>query len=260
MPVGYCALHGLGSILIMQNEIKRSVICCLLAITCLMQGCAVGLVRYSGTEAPPKTSLDSLKDVPIYLAECPTEFISFARENWEQRYTLIRPDFLLTESSEYLTSEYGLTLKRGLPAIGERAIYVQITPVRPEGLMTVGDSLMAASWTLHFVFFATLPGYVSSTQNFNVQVAFTKPDGSAAFQGTVSHLKRQEFLWLPFILKFEYVGSINGGMDNSGGKMLRAKQGIAREIARKILAQYEAAGGVGGWRQENVANDAYCVE
>ncbi len=226
-----------------QVQVARSI---LLMAICLLQGCAIGIAKYAGPDIPAKTEITALRSVPIYIRECPNESKP-QLGIWTKVNGLSLNDFL--------SSEYGLTVKQGEPTLGERAVFVQVTPANIEEPM-----LGIVSGVIHFLSFSLVPGYWTLSSNYTIQVTFTKPDGSAVQHSFESRLSKQEYLWFPFIIKPDIMGSINGGFDNTDApeKMVQAKKGVAGEIAKEIQKQYELAGGVGGWQSANIASTTIC--
>jgi hypothetical protein len=217
-----------------------------LAVACLLQGCAIGKARYVGPEIPPKTEITSLRSVPIYIRECPN-----TPESQIGIWTIVNG----SSPSAFLASEYDLTVKQGEPSPGEQAVYVQVTQGKIEEPI-----LGIVSAVISFMSFAQVPGYWTGIYNYKIQVIFTKPDGSAVHHDFGSHLSKQEYLWLPFIINPDIFASINGGTDNSDSpeKMVQAKNGLTGEIVREIQKQLTLSGGVGGWQHANMASVPDC--
>jgi hypothetical protein len=213
-----------------------------LTIPLLLQGCAVGIAKFSGPAIPPKTEITSLHDVAIYInyqtcspKECAPQDLYSSTYSWA------------SESEAFLASEYGITTKIGEPTTGERAIYVLVTKDKAEEPV-----LGIVSGVLHFVSFSLIPGYWYNVNYFNIQVVFAKPDGSIVHQNFKSQISKQEYLWLPLIIKADIFFSINGGIDNSDNSEHKAQavRKVAGEIVREIQKEYQATGGVGAWNHQ----------
>jgi hypothetical protein len=230
----------------MKSALDAVCLAVVLAVACLLQGCAIGIAKYTGPDIPPKTEITSLRSVPIYIRLCPITTQSQI-DIWS-RLSGFSPN-------AFLASEYDLTVKQGEPTPGEQAVYVQVTQGNAEEPV-----FGIVSGVIHFLSFSLVPGYWTEIYNYNIQVVFMKPDGSAVHHNFSPHLSKQEYLWFPFILKPDIFASINGGIDKSDNpeKIDQAKNGLAGEIVREIQEQLTSAGGVGGWQHASIAAPPIC--
>ena len=218
------------------------------ATALLLQGCAIGIARYAGPDISPKPETTALQSMPIYFdyKVCPTTSES-------QKY--IWKELNGFSPYAFLSSEYGLTVKEGEPNLGEQAVYVQFIQGKSEESV-LGD----VSGVIHFISFALIPGFWTEKYNYNIQVNFTKPDGSPALHNFGSHFSKQEYLWFPFILSPDIFASLNGGIDKSNNpeKMVQAEKAVAAEIVSEIQKQLSSSGGVGGWQHESITSALVC--